>query len=108
MDREDVKAMFPVRHSEKIFHLEDKEHIKEDWKFDLDHWEGLLASREKSVTRIDCKNLVLLCCMPRDINFLLEDKDINHSNDILQDDQNDFTFFYKLGLLSAYLEVAPV
>ena len=46
--------------------------------------------------------------MPRDINLLLEEEDINHLNNILQDDQNNFTFFHQLGLLSAYLQVAPL
>ncbi len=75
---------------------------------ELDHFEGLLASRAQSVTRVDLKNPALLCCMPRDINLLIGEEDINHLHNILQDDQNDFTFFHQLGLLSAYLEVAPV
>ena len=64
--------------------------------------------RAQSVTRVDWKNPMLLRQMPRDISLLLGEEDINHLNNILQDDQNDFTFFHQLGLLSAYLEVAPL
>ncbi len=108
MDGEDVTAMFPVSHNEKYLHLEDVEDKKEDWKSELDHLEGLLASCAQFVTRVDWKNPVFLYRMPRDINLLLEEEDINHLNNILQDDQNNFTFFHQLGLLSAYLEVVPL
>ena len=108
MDGEDVKAMFPVSHNEKYLHLEDVEDKKEDWKSELDHLEGLLASCAQFVTRVDWKNPTFLRRMPSNINLLLEEEDINHLNNILQDDQNDFTFFHQLGLLSAYLQVAPL
>ncbi len=45
MNGEDVKAKFPVSHNEKYLQLEDVEDNKEDWKSELDHLEGLLASR---------------------------------------------------------------
>ena len=70
--------------------------------------EGHLAIRAQSVAKVDWKNPTLLHCMPRDINLLLGEQDINHLNKILQDDQNDFTFFQQLGLLSAYIEVVPL
>ena len=108
MDGEDVKAMFPVSHNEKYLHLEDVEDKKEDWKSELDHLEGLLASCAQFVTRVDWKNSTFLHRMPRDINLLLEEEDINHLNNILQDDQNDFTSFHQFGLLSAYLQVASL
>ena len=108
MDGEDVKAMFPVSHNEKMTHLEDVNDNEEDWKSELDHVEGILASRAQFVTRVDWKNPTLLRRMPIDINLLLGEDDINHLNNILQDDQNDFTFFHQLGLLSAYLQVAPL
>ncbi len=44
MDGEDVKTMFSVSNNEKYLHLEDVEDKKEDWKSELDHLEGLLAS----------------------------------------------------------------
>ena len=44
--------------------------------------------------------------MPKDINFLLKKEDINHLDNILQDDKNNFRFFHQLGLLPAYLQVA--
>jgi len=100
--------MFPVSHNEKYLELEDKEDDKEDWKSELDHLEGLLANRAQSVTRVDWKHHTLLRHMPSDINLLLGEQDITHLNNILQDDQNDFTFFHQLGLLSAYLQVAPL
>ena len=92
MDGEDVKAMFPVSHNEKYLELEDKEDDKEDWKSELDHLEGLLANRAQSVTRVDWKHHILLRHMPSDINLLLGEEDINHLNNIPQDDQNDHIF----------------
>ena len=85
MNEEDVNAMFSVSHKEKFLQLEDIENNKEDWKLELDHLEGLLASSTKSVTREDWKNQALLCHMRRDINLLLGEEDINHLNHILHD-----------------------
>ena len=59
-----------------------------------------------SVTRVDWKNPGFPCHMPKDINFLLKKEDINHLDNILQDDKNNFRFFHQLGLLPAYLQVA--
>ena len=107
MDGEDVKTMFLVSHNEKYSQLEDVKDNEEDWNSELDHLEGLLANRAQFVTRVDWKNPALLGCMSRDINLLLGDDDINHLNNILQDD-HDFTFFHQFGLLSAYLQVATL
>ena len=60
------------------------------------------------MTRVDWKHPAFLCHMPCDIHVFFGEGDINHFNNILQDDQNDFTFFHQLGLLSAYLQVAPL
>ena len=106
MNGGDVNALFPVNHNEKFLRLEDVEEFEEDWKSELDHFEGLLASRAKSVRRVDWKNPTFPCHMPRDVHFLLGEGDIKHLNNILEDDQNDFKYFYQLGLLSAYLQVA--
>ena len=43
--------------------------------------------------------------MSRDIHFLLEEGDIKHLNDILEDGQKDFKYFHQLGLLPVYLQV---
>ena len=45
--------------------------------------------------------------MPKDINLLLEEGDINHLNNILLDENNDFKFFHQLGILHPYLQVDP-
>ena len=103
MDEEDVKTIFPVSHNQKIFHLEDVNDNEEDWKSELDHVQGILASRTQFVTRVDSKNPTLLNVCPEISTYSLER--INHLNNILQGDQNDFTFSHQLGLLSAYLEV---
>jgi hypothetical protein len=102
----DVNALFPVNRNEKFLRLEDVEEFEEDWKSELDHLEGLLASKAKSVTRVDWKNPEFPCRMPHDIHFLLGEGDIKHLNDILEDDQNDFKYFHQLGLLPVYLQVA--
>ena len=60
MDGEDVKNIFQVSRNEKFFHLQDVDGNEEDWKSEREHLEGLLASRAKSVTRVDWKNLALL------------------------------------------------
>ena len=69
--------------------------------------EGLLGSRATFVTKVNWKDPSFLRCMPRDIHHLFGEGDCNHLNNILQDDQNEFNFFHQLGLLSAYLQVAP-
>ena len=102
----DVKALFPVHHNEKILHLQDTEEHEEDWKSKLDHMEGLLTSRAASEARVVWKHTSFLCRMPGDIHFLFREGDINHLNNILQDDQNDLQFFYQLGILPVYLQVA--
>ena len=101
-----MKALFPVHHNEKILHLQDIEEHEEDWKSELDYKEGLLASRAVSVTRVDWKHPAFLCHMPCDIHFLFGEGDINHLNNILQEDRNQFKFFHQLGLLPAFLQVA--
>lgn len=101
-----MNALFPVNHNEKFLRLEDVEEFEEDWKSELDHLEGLLASKAKFVTRVDWRNPEFPCHMPQDIHFLLAEGDIKHLNNILQDDQNDFKYFHQLGLLPAYLQVA--
>ncbi len=106
MNGGDVNALFPVKHNEKFLCLKDAEQFEDDWKSELDHLEGLLASKAKSVTKVDWKNPEFPCHMPRDIHFLLAEGDIKHLNDILEDDQNDFKYFHQLGLLPAYLQVA--
>ena len=78
-----------------------------DWKSELDHVEGLLASKAVSVIKVDWKDPGLPRQVPNDIHFLLHQQDIEHLNSILRDDDNDFRFFHQLGLLSAYLQVAP-
>jgi hypothetical protein len=103
----DMKALFPVSHKEKFLYLTDMEENEEDWKSELDHVEGLLASRAVSVTKVDWKDPGFPCQMPNDIHFLLHQQDIDHLNRMLQDDDNDFRFFHQLGLLNAYLQVAP-
>jgi hypothetical protein len=106
MNGGDVNALFPVNHNEKFLHLEDVEEFEEDWTSELDHLEGLLASKAKFVTRVDWKNPEFPCHMPHDIHFLLREGDITHLNNILEDDQNDFKYFHQLGLLPAFLQVA--
>ncbi len=106
MNGGDVNALFPVNHNEKFLRLEDVEEFKENWKSELDHLEGLLASKAKSVTRVDWKNPEFPCRMPQDIHFLLAEGDIKHLNDILEDDQNDFKYFHQLGFLPVYLQLA--
>ncbi len=49
----DVNALFPVNHNEKFLHLKYVEECEEDWKSELDHLEGLLASGARFVTRIE-------------------------------------------------------
>ena len=46
MNGGDVNALFTVNHNEKILRLEDVEEFEEDWKSELDHLEGLLASKQ--------------------------------------------------------------
>ena len=58
------------------------------------------------MTRVDWKNPEFLCHMPRDINFLLGNRHNKYVNDILEDNQNDFKYFHRLGLLPSYLQVA--
>jgi hypothetical protein len=106
MNGGDVNDLFPVNHKEKFLRLDDVEEFEDDWKPELDHLEGLLASKAKSVTKVDWKNPEFPCHMPNDIQFLLGEGDIKHLNDILEDDQNDFKYFHQLGLLPAYLQVA--
>jgi hypothetical protein len=106
MNGGDVNALFPVNHNEKVLYLEDVEEFEEDWKPELDHLEGLPASKAKSVTRVDWKNHKFPCHMPNDFHFLLGEGDIKHLNKILDDDQNDFKYFHQLGILPAYLHVA--
>ena len=106
MNGGDMNALFPVNRNEKTLHLEDVEEFEEDWKSELDHLEGLLASRARSVTKANWKNPAFPCHMPHDIHFLLGEGDITHLNNILEDDQNDFKYFHQLGLLPAYLQVA--
>ena len=48
-----VNALFPVNHNEKFLHLEDMEEFEVEWKSELDHLEGLLTNRARSVTRVD-------------------------------------------------------
>jgi hypothetical protein len=107
LDGGDVKALFPVSHKEKFLYLDDREENEEDWKSELDHVEGLLASRAVSVIKVDWKDPGLPCQVPNDIHFLLHQQDIEHLNSILQDDDNDCRFFHQFGLLNAYLQVAP-
>ena len=95
MNGGDVNALFPVKHNEKFLCLEDAEQFEDDWKSELDHLEGLLASKAKSVTKVDWKNPEFPCHMPRDIHFLLAEGDIKHLNDILEDDQNNFKYFHQ-------------
>ena len=45
--------------------------------------------------------------LPCNIQHLFGERDCNHLNNILQDDRNEINFFHQLGLLSAYLQVAP-
>ncbi len=107
MDGEDVETVFPISHNEKILQLQDIEGNENDWKPELDHVEGLLGSQATHVTKVDWKDPSFLCLMPRDIGELLEEGDCMHLNKILQDDQNEFNFFHQLGLVAAYLQVAP-
>ena len=102
-----MKALFPVSHKEKFLYLDDREENEEDWKSELDHVEGLLASRAVSVIKVDWKDPGFPCRIPHDMHFLLQEQDIKHLNRMLQDDDNDFRFFHQLGLLNAYLQVAP-
>jgi hypothetical protein len=69
MNGGDLNALFPVNHNEKCLRLEDVEEFEEDWKSELDHLEGLLASKAKFVTRVDWKNPEFPCHMPQDIHF---------------------------------------
>ena len=46
-------TVFPIRHNEKVLQLRDIEGKDKDWKPELDHLEGLFASRAQSVTRVD-------------------------------------------------------
>jgi hypothetical protein len=106
LDGGDVKALFPVSHNENFLCLTDMEKKEEDWKSELDHVEGLLASKAVFVTKVDWKDPGFPCQVPNDICFLLQEPDIEHLNHILQDTNNDFRFFHQLGLLNAYLQVA--
>lgn len=107
MDGEDVMTVFPISHNEKVLELRDIEGKDKDWKPELDHVEGLLASRATYVTKVNWKDPSFLRCMPCDIHHLFGEEDCNHLNNILQDDRNEINFFHQLGLLSAYLQVAP-
>ncbi len=107
MDGEDVMTVFPISHNEKVLQLRDIEGKDKDWKPELDHVEGLLASRATFVTKVNWKDPSFLRRMPRDIHHLFGEGDCNHLNNILQDDRNEINFFHQLGLLSAYLQVAP-
>ena len=97
MDGGDVKALFPVSHNEKFLYLEDTEENKDNWKSEIEHAEGLLASRAVAMMRVDWKNPGFPCHMPKDIHFFLKDEDIKHLNNILQDDKNKFRFVHQLG-----------
>ena len=44
------------------------------------------------MTKVDWKDSQLLRQMPKDIDLLLEEGDINHLNNVLLDDKNDFKF----------------
>ncbi len=79
----DASALFLVSHKEKVLYLEDKEEKEDDWKSELDHVEGLLASRAVSVTKVDWKDPGLPCQVPNDIHFLLQEPDIEHLNRML-------------------------
>ena len=59
------------------------------------------------MTKVDWKDSQHMHQMPKDINLLLEEGDINHLNNVLLDDKNDFKFFHQLGILHPYLQVAP-
>ena len=107
MDGKDVMTVFPISHNEKVLQLRDIEGKDKDWKPELDHVEGLLGSRATYVTKVNWKDPSFLRRMPRDIHHLFGEGDCNHLNNILQDDQNEINFFHQLGLLSAYLQVAP-
>jgi hypothetical protein len=89
---ENVNGLFPGKYKEKVLQL--------------NHLHGLLATREVCVTKVDWKDSQLLRQMPKDIDLLLEEGDINHLNNILLDDKNDFKFFHQLGILHLYLQVA--
>jgi hypothetical protein len=47
MNGGDVNALFTVNHIENFLSLEYVEELEEDWKSELYHLEGLLASRER-------------------------------------------------------------
>jgi hypothetical protein len=105
MNGGDVNALFPINHNEKFLRLEDVEEFEKDWKSELYHLVGLLASRARYVTRVDWKNPEFPCHMPCDIHFLVGEGDIKHLNNILEDDQNNFKYFHQLCVLLAYLQV---
>ena len=107
MNGGDVNVLFAVTHNEKFLCLVDVEEFEEDWKSELDHLEGLLASKAKYVTRVDWTNPEFPCHMLPDIHFILGKRYIKHLNNILQDDQNNFKYFHQLGLLPACLQVTP-
>ena len=91
----------------KVIQRRDIEGKDKDWKPELGHVEGLLVSRATFVTKVNWKDPSFLCRMPRDIQHLFGERDCNHLNNILQDDQNEIIFIHQLGLLSAYLQGAP-
>ena len=93
MDGEDVKAVFPISHNENVLQLRDIEGKDKDWKPELDHVEGLLASQATFVTKVNWKDPSFLRRMPRDIQHLFGEKDCNHLNNIIQDDRNEINFF---------------
>ena len=64
MNGGDMNAPFPVNHSENFLHFQEVEEFEEDWKSELDHLEGCIASKAVSVTRVDWKNPAFLCHMP--------------------------------------------
>ena len=93
MDGEDMMTVFPISHNEKVLQLRDIEGKDKDWKPELDHLEGLLASRATYVTKVNWKDQSFLRRMPRDIHHLFGEGDCNHLNNILQDDRNEINFF---------------
>ena len=90
-----MNGLFPGKSKKKVLQLKNNQD-NEDWKPELDHLHGLLATLEVCVSKVDLKDSQLLCQMPKDIDLLLEEGDINHLNNILLDDKNDFNFFQKL------------
>ena len=65
-----MNGLFPGKYKEKVLQLKAIQD-NEDWKPELDHLHGLLATLAVCVTKVDWKDSQILRQMPKDIDLLL-------------------------------------